>query len=250
MDTNEWQGQTRTADDTEAGADIDELIIGGTRPGRRFVRGRALTALIIGVAVISALGLAGTMSLHHGNVIAPATPTPSATTLGGSPPPALTTPSDEMTQKQLEIVAVIKARLPRTLKVTADHGIGKSSVAAMAILDSQGYTWLDARVGTTGEVGWDPCRAVRSCSVERVKDGTLYDLQEVETGGNSTHYSASYTFERPDGRYVYVNQSNVFDAERRRSSLPLTDHQIRDIVTAPEWDAVVADCRPDPGPNC
>jgi hypothetical protein len=250
VDTNELQGQTRGADDTEASSQVDELIFGATRQSRRFIAGRALAALIIGVVVISAAGLAGTMSLQHGNAPAPARPTPSSTALGGSPSPAFSTASDAMTRKQLQIVALVKAKLPRTLQVTADHGIGQRSVADMAILDSQGYTWIDARVGTLGEVGWDPCRGVYSCSVERVRGGTLYTLQEVETEGNSTHYSASYTFERPDGRYVYVNQSNVFDGAGRRLTMPLTDRQVRDIVTASQWDALVADCRPEPGPNC
>ena len=83
-----------------------------------------------------------------------------------------------------------------------------------------------------------------------MKDGKLFTLQELEISGNATHYSATYTYERPDSRYVSFNQSNVFDPGGRRSSLPLTDDQVRDMLLAPEWDALVADCRPDPGPNC
>jgi hypothetical protein len=155
-----------------------------------------------------------------------------------------------MTQKQLEILAVIETKLPGELKVAAHHGLGTWSIVAMAISDPQGLTWVDARVGTTGEDGWDPCRAADSCSVEGVKDGTLFILEELKSGGNSTHYSASYTYQRRDGRYVYFVQSNVFDPDGRRSALPLSDDQVRDLLTAPEWDGLVADCRPDPGPNC
>ena len=252
MNTNEPQDQMRAVDDLAGGADIDQLVIGATRQGRHPVRRRVLTALICGAAgVMCAAGLAGTLALDNGNVSSPAAgPTPSSATFQGSPAPGVPTPSTAMTQKQLEILAVIKAKLPGELKMTAHHGIGESSVIAMAISDSQGYTWVDARVGTKGEDDWDPCRAVQSCFIQRVKDGTLYILQELETGGNSTHYSASYTYERPDGRYVYFVQSNVFDSDGRRSSLPLTDDQVRDMLLAPEWDALVADCRPDPGPNC
>jgi hypothetical protein len=121
----------------------------------------------------------------------------------------------------------------------------------MAIADSQGHTWVHARIGATGDDGWDPCRAAAGCSVERVKGGgMLYTRQELESSGNGTHYAATYTYERPDGRYVNFGQSNVFNPDGRRSSLPLTDDQVRDILTAPEWDGLVADCRPDPGANC
>jgi hypothetical protein len=224
-----------TKDQTRAGAEIDELVIGGTRQGRPVVTRRALTALVSGAAVICAVGLAGILALDNGNLSSPDRPTPS---------------SDAMTPKQLEILAVIEAKLPGELKVAAHHGLGTSSIVAIAISDSQGLTWVDARVGTTGEHGWDPCRAAHSCYVERVKDGTFYTLEELKTGGNSTHYSATYTFERSDGRYVYFGQSNVFNPDGRRSSLPLSDDQVRDMLTAPEWDGLVADCRPDPGPNC
>ena len=240
----------RDVDDIELGGDVDLLVIGATRQGRHLVRRRVLTALVSG-AVLCAVGLAGTLALNNGTLSSPAArSTPSSSTLQSSPVLGVPTTSSAMTQKQREILALIKAKLPGELKVTAHHGMGMSSVVAMAISDSQGNTWVDARVGTTGEDGWDPCRAAESCSIERGKDGTLYTLQELETGGNGTHYSASYTFERPDGRYVYFVQSNVFDHDGRRSSPPLTDDQVRDMLMAQEWDALVADCRPDPGPNC
>jgi hypothetical protein len=224
MNTDETKDQMR------AGAEIDELVIGGTRQGRPTLTRRALAALVSGAAVIGAVGLVGILARNDGN---------------GDP-----TSTNAMTQKQLEILAVIEAELPGELKVAAHHGIGTRSIVAMAISDSQGLTWVDARVGTTGEDGWDPCRAVASCSVEPVKDGTLFILEELKNEGSSTHYSASYTYERRDGRYVYFVQSNVFDPDGRRSSLPLTDDQVRNLLTAPEWDRLVADCRPDPGPNC
>ena len=250
MNTDEPQDQMRTVDDITGGADIDQLVIGANRHGRHLLRRRVLTALVCGaVAVICGIGVTSTLARDNGNGSSPVGPTTSSTTQGG-PDRSNPTSSGAMTQKQLEILEVIESKLPGELKVTAHHGIGESSVVAMAISDSQGYTWVDARVGTTGEDVWDPCRAVRSCSIQRVKGGTLYTLQEVETGGNSTNYSASYTYERPDGRYVYFVQSNIFDPAGRRSSLPLTDEQVRDMLVAPEWDALVADCRPDPGPNC
>ena len=238
-----------TKDQVPAGADIEELVIGGTRPGRPLTH-RALTALVIGAAVICVGGVAATVALDNGNAPDPAQPTSSSPTTSESSVSGAPTSSSGMTQKQLEILAVIKAKLPGELRVAAHHGIGTRSIVAIAIADSQGHTWVDARVGTAGEDGWDPCRAVSSCSVERVKDGTLYTLQELESGGNRTHYATTYTYERLDGRYVYFGQSNVFDPHGRRSSLPLTDDQVRDLLTAPDWDRVVADCQPDPGPNC
>jgi hypothetical protein len=239
-----------TADDI-AGGDVDLLVIGGNQHGRRSLSGRGLAALVSGVAVIgAAVGLAGSLALGHDETSTPARPTPSSATVQGSRAPGVPASSSAMTPKQLQMLAVIKAELPGKLKVTNYHGIGDWSVVAIAILDSQGYTWVDARVGTTGGPGWDPCRGVASCSIKRVNNGTLYSLWELETGSNSTHSLASYTYERPDGRYVYFNQSNVFGPEGRRSSPPLTDDQVRDMLTAPEWDALVADCLPVPGPNC
>ena len=238
-----------TKDRLRAGADIEELVIGGTRQGRPLTH-RALTALVSGAAVICAGGLAATVVLDNGNVSNPAQSTSSSPPLSGSSVSGAPTSSSAMRQKQLEILAVIKAKLPGELAVTAHHGIGTRSIVAIAIADSQGHTWVDARVGTTGEDGWDPCRAAKSCSVERVKNGTLHILEELEISGNGTHYAATYTYERPDGRYVYFGQSNVFNPDGRRSVLPLTDDQVRDMVTAPEWDGLVADCQPDPGPNC
>jgi hypothetical protein len=249
MNTNEPQDKMGAAD-IPVGGDVDLLVIGASRQGRHRVGRRTLTALVSGMAVIGAVGLASTLALGHDDSSAPDRPTTSSTTLSGSLAPGVLTSSGAMTQKQLEILAVIEAKLPGELKVAAHHGIGQRSIVAMAILDSQGYTWVDTRFGTTGGDGWDPCRATNSCSVERVKGGTLYSLREIETGGNSTHYSASYTYERPDGRYVYFNQTNVFDPDSRRSSPPLTDDQVRDMLTSPEWDRLVADCQPDPGPNC
>lgn len=248
MSTEKPQDQ-RTVDDS-AGGDVDLLVIGASPQGRRTGRGWALAALVSAVAVIgAAVGLAGS-ALGHDDASSPARPTPSSVSVQGSRAPGVPTSSSAMTPKQLQMLAVIKAELPRKLKVTNYHGIGNWSVVAIAILDSQGYTWVDARVGTLGEAGWDPCRGVASCSVERVNDGTLYSLWEIETSGNSTHSSVSYTYERPDGRYVYFNQSNVFDPEGKRSTPPLTDDQVRDMLTAPEWDALVADCLRVPGPNC
>jgi hypothetical protein len=229
----------------QMGAGVDELIIGSTRQGRPLSH-RTLTALVSGASVICAAGLAATLAVDNGNWSNPAPPTSSSPPIQGSSVPGVSA----MTQKQLEILAVIEAELPGELKVIAHHGIGTRSIVAMAISDSQGITWVDARVGTTGGDAWDPCRAVRSCSVERVKDGTLYTLEELESSGNGTHYAATYTYERLDGRYVTFGQSNVFDPDRGRSSVPLTDDQVRNLLTAPDWDGLVADCQPDPGPNC
>jgi hypothetical protein len=229
--TNDLHDQMRAVDDTEVSADIDELVIGATRQGRPRGRRRVLTALS-GAAVVCAAGLTVTLAVDDG------------------PAPESPTSSSAMTHKQLQILEVITTKLPGDVEVTAHHGMGELSDVAIAISDSQGLTWVDARIGTLGEDGWDPCRGTDSCSIERVKDGTLYTLEELETGGNSTHYSASYTYERADGRYVYFVQSNVFDPAGRRSSLPLTDEQVRDMLLAPEWDALLTDCRPDPGPNC
>ena len=248
MDSEKPHDQLRTVDEPKVAGDVDELIIGGPpqdgpRSKRRFV-----AALLGGAALIAAVGLATTLSLGNGDPAAG--PTASSPTVQSGPAGFDPTSSGAMTKKQTEILALVQAKLPAQVQLRAQHGIGQASVVAMAISDRQGYTWVIARVGTVGGDSWDPCRSVRSCSVERVKDGTLYSLQEVETGGNSTHYSASYTYERPDGRYVYFNQSNVFDPDGRRSSLPLTDNQVVKILTAPEWNALVADCQPDPGPNC
>jgi hypothetical protein len=234
-----------TKDQVRAGADIDELVIGGTRQGRPVLTHRALAALASGAALVCAAGLAATLAVDNGNVPDPASPTMSGGSVSGG-----RAASGAMTQKQRQILAVIQAKLPGELKVTAHHGIGTRSIVAIAIADSQGHTWVDARVGTTGEDGWDPCRAVQSCSVERVKKGTLYTLEELESGGNGTHYAATYTYERADGRYVSFGQSNVFNSDVRRSLLPLTDEQVRAILAAPEWDGLVADCQPEPGPNC
>jgi hypothetical protein len=251
MNTNEPQHQMRAVDEIADAPDIDQLVIGADRRDSHLARRRVLMVLVCGaVAVICGVGVASTLARDNGNGSSPVRPTISSTADQGGRDLNDPTSSGATTRTQAEILKLIEAKLPADLKVTAHHGVGESSVIAMAISDSQGYTWVDARVGTTGEDVWDPCRAVRSCSIQRVKDGTLYTLQEVETGGNSTNYSASYTYERPDGRYVYFVQSNVFDPAGRRSSLPLSDEQVRDMLIAPEWDALVADCRPDPGPNC
>ena len=239
----------QTKDQRPAGADIDELVIGGTGQGRPLSR-RTVAALVSGAALICAAGLAATLAVDNQTGSNPAGSTSSPTIPGGSVAGGPTSSSGAMTEKQLEILAVIKAKLPGELKVTAHHGISTRSIVAMAITDSQGHTWVDARVGTTGDDGWDPCRRVRSCFVERVKGGTLYTLHELESSGNGTHYAATYTYERPDGRYVYFGQSNVFNSDGRRSSMPLSDDEVRDMLTAPEWNALVADCPPDPGPNC
>ena len=248
MNTDEPQDQ-RAVDET-AGGEIDLLVIGSDRQGHRPPRRWTFAALISGLAVVAVVALAGNLALTHGLSSPDARPTPSSATLPGSVGPGVPTSSTAMTKKQLEILALIESELPGELKVTGHHGIGESSIVAMAILDSQGYTWVDARVGTAGGYGWDPCRSEASCTIKRVKDGTLYSLQELETNGNRSHYSATSTYERSDGRYVYFNQSNVFDPDGRRSTMPLTDSQVRQMVTAPAWDALVADCQPAPGPNC
>jgi hypothetical protein len=249
MDTNETQDQLRAGDDTEVATDIDELVIGTSRQGRPLPGRRAITALVSGAAVLCVVGLAGALSVNNDQSSSPDRSPSSSPPPQSSPDLGVPTPG-AMTQRQLEILAVVKAKLPSELKVAAHHGIGRWSIVAMAISDAQGLTWVDARVGTTGEDGWDPCQAAESCSIERVQGGTLYTLHELETGGNETHYSATYTYERPDGRYVSFNQSNVFDPDGRRSTPPLTDDQVRDLVTAPQWDGPAAACRPDPGANC
>jgi hypothetical protein len=229
--------------------DVEELIIGGPPEGGPPVRRRSLAALLGGAALVCAVGLTATIALNDADPTVG--PTSSSTSLQPGPDNDDPTRASTMNKKQAQILALVRAKLPGDVQPQAQHGVGEASVVAMAISDRQGYTWVLARIGTVGGDGWDPCRAVRSCSVKQLKGGgTLYTLDEVETGGNSTHYSASYTYERPDGRYVYFNQSNVFDANGRRSSLPLTDKQVARIVTAPEWGTVVADCRPDVGPNC
>ncbi len=232
-----------------AGAGIDELVIGGTRQRRPLSR-RTLTALVSGAALISAAGLAVTLGVDNGNAPKPDQPVSPAPTISAGSASGVPASSGAMTEKQLEILAVIKTKLPGGLTVAAHHGIATRSIVAIAIADSQGHTWVDARVGTAGEDGWDPCRAVMSCTVERVRNGTLYTLHELEITGNGTHYAASYTLVRPDGRYVYFGQSGIFNSDSRRSLLPLTDDQVRDVLVAPEWDGVLSDCEPDPGPNC
>jgi hypothetical protein len=228
--------------------DVEELIIGGPPEGGPPLRRRSLAALLGGAALVGAVGLTATLALDDADPTVG--PTPSSTALQRGPGHDESTPASTMTKKQAQMIALVRAKLPAEVRPRAEHGVGEASVVAMAISDRQGYTWVLARIGTVGGAGWDPCRAVRSCSVTQLKGGKLYTLEEVETGGNSTHYSASYTYERPDGRYVYFNQSNVFDADGRRSSLPLTDRQVAIVLTAAEWDALVADCRPDPGPDC
>lgn len=249
MNTYGTQDQPGTGDDPGVGTRIDQLVIGPTREGRQLRRRRALVALVSLAAVLCTVGIARALTLDNGSSFSPVRPTRSSPTPQSSPGLGVPT-RGAMTQKQLAILAVVKAALPEEVEVTAHHGIGRRSIVAVAISDSQGLTWVDARVGTTGEQGWDPCQAAKSCWIERVKQGTLYTLHEVETGGNETHYSATYTYVRSDRRYISFNQTNVFDPDGRRSSPPLTNDQVRDLLTAPQWDGFVADCRPDPGPNC
>ena len=248
MNSEEPQDRLRDVAEVKVAGDVEELIIGGSPQARPRGRRRSLAALLGGVAMIGAVGVTATLALDNGGPAAG--PTPSSTTLQVGPIGGAPTSSTAMTEKQTEIRALIQAKLPRQVKLRAAHGVGQASVVAVAISDRQGYTWALARVGNVGGDGWDPCRSDRGCSVRQVQNGTLYALQELETGGNSTHYSASYTYERPDGRFVYFNQSNIFDPESRRSSLPLTETQVVKILTAPEWDELLADCQPDPGPNC
>ena len=154
MKTDETRDQLRARDGTEVATDIDELVIGPTREDRPLLRRRALTGLVSGAAVLCAVGLAAALTLNNGNSSSPAQPAASSSTLQSSPVLGVPTAS-AMTQKQLEILAVVKATLPGELKVAAHHVFGESSIVAMAIPDSQGLTWVDARVGTTGEEDWD-----------------------------------------------------------------------------------------------
>ena len=73
----------------------------------------------------------------------------------------------------------------------------------------------------------------------------------LHRAGDKAGEGAWYYFKRSDGSWVWFGQRNAFQGNGpvTRSTVPLSESEVRALLTAPEWDPLVDRCRLA-GPAC
>ncbi len=237
--------------DTED-TDVDALVGGALRQGhRRRARrrvGAAVTGSVVAVGLAAAVLVGGATSARTGvPVPAPAGPsvssaaTPSAKTPSAtatSAPPAST---GRLSGAPAQVEVTLATLLPKSITVT--RAVSDSSTAAegrelnayLVLRDAAGVSNTSAGVGAGRYT--DICASNNPCTETEVGGGTLW-----VTGGGPDPDKAgddqSVFYNRPAGGHVWLTQTNFADGNGpvTRPGLPLTDSEVRALVTSSAWD--------------
>lgn len=230
---------------------VDRLVTGALRSGRRTRIGRRVAAGVAGCALLVSGAAVVTQWPGRAVEVGPVAPTPSA-----RPSQSLTRSSTEPPMSRGvkppsgdEVLALFKARLPRSFTYSPiDTKVGMAGEASVAftVKDTTGRAFVGG--GIYNKIEDLECPP-DSCVEEPLADGTVLVMRSPENekaGEGAWHY-----FERADGSWIWFGQRNAFQGNGpvTRPAVPLSGTEVRQLLTAPEWEPLVERCRAA-GPAC
>ncbi len=238
---------------------VDRVVTGAVRRGRRTrtawqaAGGLATCALLVGGVAVAAQWPGPAVEIAPGGPPATTSVRPSATATS-SPMPASSTPTPTATRvkppTQREVLAVLTAGLPSRFEVgqarlkdrSPESGVSTSFV----VTDRAGQAFVGGGVDPAINLTCDP----KTCTRKALAGGTVLVLRSP--AGEKTGDGTWYYYERPDGGWVWLGQDNALNGGKApvsRPELPLTEAEVRTLLTAPGWDPLVKRCRAA-GPAC
>jgi hypothetical protein len=266
MNPTELSDRLHAADEIEVDH-VDAIIAAAVRQGqhRRRIRQRAVPALIGVVALATALGLAGILAVRDGRSSEPV-----ATT---SPPAPTASPSPVNPLTSADALAVVRAHLPVGMTATerglwgdpqADRLEKQKASVLMTLEDGDGPARAQAGLYTVrslenGRPGTG-CTREGHCRRIRVDGKTFIEYTDWKGRGKDRHYDVGTYYLRSDGLFTGFLQHNFVDHGgpvtrpplRGRPewpvtgpTLPLSQAEVRVLLTAPEWDALAPRCERD-----
>lgn len=230
---------------------VDRLVTGALhrgrrrRTGHRFAAGMAACALLVtGVAVV-------TQWPGRAVEVGPVAPTVTLAPTAAARPSGSLTPSTSggptsrgvKPPSGAEVLALFKAKLPRSFTYSQiDTKIGMAGEASVAftVKDTAGRAFVGGGIYNKFE-GLD-CPP-DSCVEEPLADGTVLVMRDPK--GEKAGEGAWYYFQRADGSWIWLGQRNAFQGNGpvTRPAVPLSETEVRRLLTAPEWDPLVKRCR-------
>lgn len=220
---------------------VDRLVTGALRRGRRSMIGRRVAAGVAGGALLlTGVAVVGQLP-GRGLELGPVAPTATATS----------TPDPVRPPTVLDVMSVLEPAMPAGAELSEidTTGAPEGEVAvSFTMTDRAGRAWVGG--GIDNEIDDTECDAADGCTRESLGGGTVWVARNLpgEKAGRGTWYS----FQRPDGHWVWFGQDNNVSGGNgpvTRPEVPLSEDQVRRLLTAPAWDALVARCVAA-GPAC
>lgn len=229
-------------DDEPAGPSaetVDRLVTGALRRGRRTRIGRRVAAGVAGCVLL--LTGAAVVGQWPGRALNSGPVGPTAT-MSASPS---IKPNNDRPPTYIDVMNVYETLLGQDFRYSgitnAGELPGQVSVTFTAT-DSAGRAWMGG--GVDNEMAAEVVEECdpETCTRETLAGGTLTTTWSPP--GDKVGDDRWYSFERPDGRWAWFGQANHFEGNGpvTRPEVPLTDAQVRALLTAPEWDALVERC--------
>lgn len=267
MNPTELMDRLQAADDLEVDH-VDAIIAEAIAQGRqrRRVRRRALPVLAGIVALATALGLAGILAVRDGRSSTPVATTTPSTSAATPTPPGLTSG---------DVLDVVRAYLPKGMSATeqdlwgdpqADEEMrANNAYVIMTLEDNDGPARAEVHLrskATEGQPG-NGCTRQGHCRRIRVGGKTFYEYTDWKTYDGVRAYDVGTYYTRPDGHTTGIKQHNFVDyggpvtrptprglAKSEGwpvtgKTMPLTEAEVQELLTAPEWDALAARCQRD-----
>lgn len=234
---------------------VDRVVTGALRRGHRTRIGRRVAAGTTGGALVAAAAAAVLPWSGPSAEIAPAAPpTTVATSPSSNPsrsPSPTPTPTTVKPPTQREVLSVLTAGLPSRFEVgrarLKDESLESGVSTSFVVTDRAGQAFVGGGVDPAVKgLTCDP----ETCSKKDLAGGTVLVLRSPE--GEKTGDGTWYYYERPDGGWVWLGQDNALNGGNEpvsRPELPLTEAEVRALLTAPGWDPLVERCLAA-GPEC
>lgn len=245
-------------DDTREHADnpdprLGRIIATAVRSGRRRrARGRLLTTTAVAAATVAMVGAVSTLvwpaSTLEGRLAEPAAP---PTASASATPTAKSVDPLPLAATGQDLIDTLSGLLPSTFQVSdASSYVFPQNYemhAGLTATDESGSAWVGAGLDASSQPSCGDAKLDRGCSTT-VVDGVTLTVQKHVTNSKACNFTR-YAYNRPTGGSVWFGQVNTAghlssgpdlnvecDHRTTRPHEPLTDQQVKDLLTNSAWD--------------
>ena len=250
--------------DGSDGTDVDALVRGAVRQGRRRRTRRrwvgAGAAGLVAAALVTVVVGSGLPGALRGSTAVPAGPAPGTAVTAPAPTPSSTPgsssaptpgssrsagPTGRVSGSPAAVRATLTGLLPAPLQVTdgsaareeGGNGFAWENNAALTVRDDVGTVQV---LGGIGDGAYDDaCFGYRSCERTTTPDGgTLWT--STSPPGDKTGTDRNFYYNRPDGGHVWLTERNHVGGNDpvTRTGLPISWADGTAVVTDRAWDAL------------
>jgi hypothetical protein len=227
-----------TQDASPPASEIDRLVAGALRRGRRTVVRQRVAAAVACCALLITGAAVAVQIPGRTAEIAPVAPTSQAG------PPTVT-----------ELLTFFQTHLPDEFgysEISDDREPMAGEIhVSFTLTDPAGESHAGGGINSGTEK--PRCEAFLQCRREPLAGGTLLSMRTPpsEVVGEVDEF---YYLQRLDGRVIWFSQGNSFPSRSKRKEItrptvPLSRAEVRALLTAPAWDPLVARCAAA-GPAC